>query len=90
MTRRTTEAASSASRVQRVLHVVEVHARELLHDARHRRVLEREIGVLGDPGGGQHQRERVPSTDRSKASDGNMPSFRHSSNRSARNDTGTP
>ena len=48
---------------ERVLDVVEVEPRQLFDDACERRVLEPEVGALGDAGGGEHQRERMPARD---------------------------
>ena len=46
-----------------VLHVFEVEARELIDDAGQRRVLERELRMLGDAGRGERERERMPLGD---------------------------
>ena len=46
-----------------VLHVFEVEARELIDDAGHRRVLERELRTLGDAGRGERERERMAAGD---------------------------
>ena len=63
MTRRTTERRFEGTPGKRVLDVVEVEPGELFDDARERRVLEREVGALGDTGGGEHERERMPARD---------------------------
>jgi hypothetical protein len=42
---------------------MQVEPRELFDDACERRVLEPEVGALGDAGGGEHVRERMPARD---------------------------
>jgi hypothetical protein len=46
-----------------VLHVLQIAVRQLLHDAGHRRILERELGTLGHASRGERQRERMPAGD---------------------------
>jgi len=48
---------------ERVLEVLEVEPRERLDDARLRCVLERKLGMLRDPCGGEHQRQRKSAGD---------------------------
>jgi len=48
---------------ERVLDVLQVEPRERLDDAGQRCVLERKLGMLRDPCGGEHQRQRKSASD---------------------------